>query len=154
MNIKNKNYFDDFQYCEDDEHHDEYEKYRIGTQEELDKYFLHSCTYTNLSHIKYLLTSAELKIHANVHAEDDLGFAHIIGNKEGGKEIAKYLIFDFNVDKTAIIEEMLNYDEKSVGAEVIEIVQEYKKMFEARELNKSLNNELGNNENNNKKLKI
>src|SRR5579875_3563984 len=127
-------------------------KYKKATQEELDKAFLHSCIYAKFEHIKYLLTSPELKRHANVHAEEDLGFAHLLGNKEKSRNIIQYLIFDFNIERNSIIDEILGYPTDS--AELANLKENIKKMFEQRGLIKSLNNELEKNNNNVKKIKI
>jgi hypothetical protein len=112
-------------------------------QEEVDKYFIRMCFFADFEYIKYLLTSPEIDLHANVHANNDKGFANLIEDlpkaqqadcRDRTTEIIHYLIFDFNIEKTPAIEEIL----KSRG----ELAEPYRKMFETRELNNSLSNEL------------
>jgi flagellin-specific chaperone FliS len=130
----------------------DYSKYKNATQKELDKAFLHSCIYTKFDHIKYLLTSPELKRHANVHTNEDLGFAHLMGNKEKARDIITYLIFDFNIEKTSTIEEILEYEMDSL--ELINLTKDIKRMFEQRELNQELDSILVKNDKHFKKIKI
>jgi hypothetical protein len=124
-------------------------------QEEVDLYFIRMCYSCDFEHIKYLLTSPELQRHANVHAQNDKGFANILDDlleariqncSDRTTEIMQYLIFDFNIEKTKDIEKILI----SRG----ELGVKYLKMFEQRELNNILKSELIENNDNPKKTKI
>ena len=65
-------------------------KYKTLTQKKLNKVFINSCQKGHLEIVKYLLTSPELKEHANIHAQDDLGFR--LACNYGHLEIVKYLL--------------------------------------------------------------
>ena len=58
-------------------------------QQTINKEFLDACKAGDLNQVKYLLTSPELKIHADIHAKKDLGFQVACGN--GHLEVVKYL---------------------------------------------------------------
>jgi len=130
-----------------------YSRFKNATQKQLDECFIDACTFQRFDEIKYLLTSPELKIHADVHTLEDIGFAHLSGDKPGGKEIIEYLIFEYNIEKTPFIEEILGFEDY-LSQKVKDLSQEYKKMFEARDLKNSLTNELEDKNNTNKKAKL
>ena len=50
------------------------ELYKTLTQEQLNKVFINSCQKGHLEIVQYLLTSPDLKEHADIHADNDLGF--------------------------------------------------------------------------------
>ena len=66
------------------------EKYKKLNQKELNNQFIDACAQGQLEIIKYLLTSAELTEHADIHAENDLGFRSAC--LEGRLELVKYLL--------------------------------------------------------------
>ena len=66
------------------------EKYKKLNQEELNDQFIDSCAYGYLEVVKYLLTSPELKEHADIHAQDDFGFSWAC--RYGRLEVVKYLL--------------------------------------------------------------
>jgi len=128
--------------------------------------------------IKYLLTSSDLKEHATIYPENHLRLAtskeHInildflfksdelqnkidphVGNdiifytayKECKINVLNYLIYDLNIEINDSIENYLN-DKR------ISIFDKVKNMFEMRELNKDLSQNLNNNNNNQAKPKL
>ena len=50
------------------------ELYKTLTQKQLNEVFIDSCQEGHLEVVKYLLTSPDLKEHADIHADNDLGF--------------------------------------------------------------------------------
>ena len=66
------------------------EKYKKLNQEELNKQFINACKNDDLDIVKFLLTSAELTEHADIHALNDLGFRNACG--QGRLEVVKYLL--------------------------------------------------------------
>ncbi len=65
-------------------------KYGNFTQHELSYEFVNACKYGDLTSVKYLLTSPELKKHADIHAEYDDGFKTSAMN--GKVDIVKHLL--------------------------------------------------------------
>ena len=49
-------------------------KYKTLTQKQLNEVFINFCQKGHLEIVKYLLTSPDLKEHANIHANNDSGF--------------------------------------------------------------------------------
>ena len=68
---------------------EEKEKYKKLDQSNLDEAFINTCRAGNLDVVKYLLTSDELKEHADIHA-DDYGF--VLACEYGHLELIKYLL--------------------------------------------------------------
>ncbi len=128
--------------------------------------------------IKYLLTSPDLKDHATIYPNDHLraatskGYIHILdflfnspelkenlsphqsndivfntACKKQNLEVLNYLIFDLNIDISPYIEYYFN-DEQSDFADKV------KNLFEMRELNKSLSEDLSSNQNIKPKTKL
>lgn len=67
-----------------------YEKFITLEQYELDQHFVDACRENNLEVIRYLLTSPELNIHANISNNSDLALR--LAAKEGHLDIIKYLL--------------------------------------------------------------
>ena len=65
-------------------------KYKTLTPEQLNEVFINSCQKGHLEIVQYLLTSADLKEHANIHADNDLGFR--LACENGYLELVKYLL--------------------------------------------------------------
>ena len=93
-----------------------------------------------------MLTSSELKKHANIHAKDDTGFR--IACRDGHLEVIKYLIIDMNIDKTNYIEKYLNKNKDN------ENVQQAIELFNTIDLHHQLNENIKDNKENVKKMKI
>ena len=93
-----------------------------------------------------MLTSSELKKHANIHAKDDTGFR--IACRDGHLEVIKYLIIDMNIDKTNYIEKNLNENKDNKN------VQQAIKLFNTRNLHHQLNENIKDNKERVKKVKI
>ena len=49
-------------------------KYKTLTPKQLNEVFIDSCQKGHLEIVKYLLTSPDLKEHADIHADNDYGF--------------------------------------------------------------------------------
>lgn len=97
----------------------------------------------HLNIVQYLLTSTELKKHADIHKNHDESFIWACNHNQ--LEIIKYFIFDRNIEKTKNIKNYL-YSNSSHPAN---------HMFKARELSDELENELFSDSINNKtKLKL
>lgn len=101
-----------------------------------------TCNTKHLEIIKYLLTSPELKKHANIHASNDDAFknAYIAENYN----VLQYLILDFKIERTHEIDNFIKENPN----------EDIEKIFAMRNLNKSLNKELAQNEVVGKKLKL
>ena len=64
--------------------------YKKYNKEQLNDEFIDACSQGHLEVVKYLLTSAELKKHADIHAKDDLGFRSACA--QGHLDVVKYLL--------------------------------------------------------------
>lgn len=67
-----------------------YEEFSGESQENLDDAFIWACLQGQLDKIKYLLTSPELKIHADIHTEGDNGL--MLAFRKNHFDIIKYLL--------------------------------------------------------------
>ena len=122
------------------------EKYKKLNQEELNKRFIDACYEGRLEVVKYLLASAELTEHADVHAGNDEGFIWACEN--GHLEVVKCLIIDMNIDKTIHIEKNLNKNKDN------KYVQQAIVLFNTRDLHHQLNENIKDNKEKVKKMKI
>ena len=120
------------------EHADIHAKYDLG--------FIWACREGHLEVFKYLLTSADLKDHADIHASNNLGFRWACD--QGHLEVIKYLIIDMNIEKTNYIEKYLN------EAKDNKYVQQAIELFNTRELHHQLNENIKDNKERVKKIKI
>lgn len=105
-------------------------EFKSISQKELDAKLIEFCHVGDLDKVRYLLTSPELTIHANVHALGDTPFYKAMNNKN--YEIIEYFIFELNIQKDSSIKSYLNIFSKKEE----ELVD---KMFQARDLAISLN---------------
>ena len=157
------------------------EKYKKLNKEELNEQFIDVCENGHLEVVKYLLTSAELKEHAEIHARSYLGFRiacrcghlevvqylltspelnehadiHASNNlgfiwacAQGQLEVVKCLIIDMNIDKTNYIETYLNENKDN------KYVQQAIELFNTRDLHHQLNENIKDNKEKVKKVKI
>ena len=120
-------------------------KYKTLTPKQLNEVFIDSCAYGYLEVVKYLLTSPDLKEHADIHADNDEGFIWACVN--GYLELVKYLILDMSIEKTKHIEDYLNKNQDN------KCVKEAIELFQIRDFNQKLNANLEHKEKQNK-LKI
>ena len=120
-------------------------KYKTLTQKQLNEVFIDSCAYGHLEIVQYLLTSPDLKEHANIHAQDDLGFRWAC--EQGYLEVIKYLIIDMNIDKKNYIETYLNENKDN------KYVQQAIELFNTRDLHHQLNENIKDNKEKVKKVK-
>ena len=122
------------------------EKYKKLNKEELNDQFIDACENGHLEIVKYLLTSAELTEHANIHAKNHEGF--ICACRYGSLEVIKYLIIDMNIEKTTQIEKYLNENKDNDN------VQQAIELFNTRDLYDKLNENIKDNKETVKKMKI
>lgn len=111
----------------------------------IDSPILTATSHGHIEVVKYLLSSSELKEHADVHANHDEVFRLAVNNNY--LSILEYLIFEYKINKTPIIENFLNH-KHNLNSKII------KNMFELRDVNEGLNAELPINEHSSKKVKI
>ena len=111
-----------------------------------DEGFKWACRYGHLEVVKYLLTSPELTEHADIHAQNDEGF--IWACEKGHLEVVKCLIIDMNIDKTIHIEKYLNENKDN------KYVQQAIELFNTRDLHHQLNENIKDNKDKVKKVKI
>ena len=122
------------------------QKYKKLNKEELNEQFIDACEQGRLEVVKYLLTSPELTEHADIHARNDEGF--IWACRSGHLEVIKYLIIDMNIDKTIQIEKYLNEKKDNKTA------QQAIELFNTRDLHHQLNENIKDNKEKVKKVKI
>ena len=111
-----------------------------------DEGFRSACRYGRLEVVKYLLTSSELTEHADIHAKDDRGFRLTCNYEQ--LEIVKFLIIDMNIEKTNYIEKYLT--EKTDNKTVQQAIE----LFNTRDLHHQLNENIKDNKEKVKKVKI
>jgi ankyrin repeat protein len=77
-----------------------YEEYKDLSQEEIDKSFLLACKYGQLEKVKYLLTSPEIFIHADINLKymNTHSYPLIYAAKAGHLDVVKYLLEQPNID--------------------------------------------------------
>ena len=121
-------------------------KENVDIHAENDWGFVWSCRNGNLEVVKYLLTSAELTEHVDIHAKDDLGFRSAC--YEGRLEVIKYLIIDMNIEKTIHIEKYLTEKKDNKTA------QQATELFNTRDLYQKLKENIKDNKEKVKKMKI
>lgn len=110
--------------------------------EHADKYFAlkFCCEQDKIDIVKYLLKTPILEI--DIHHENDMAFNLALSRRSNN--VLQFLIFDMNIKRTTTIDKLL-VDYKR---------DEIKNWFELREVNKELNNELGNINLDKKKIKL
>lgn len=116
-------------------------RFKQMNSHQLNNELFNSSLWGDLEEIKYLLTSPDLKEHADIHAQDDNAFIWAAGS--GHLDIVHYFIFDCRLVKTKRIEELLINDQR----------YDVLNMFNQRELESRLQLDLNNNNKTNK-LKI
>ena len=103
-------------------------------QRRLNGELLNACYGGNLDLVKYLLTSPDLKEHADIHAKNSESFINAISN--GHVEIIEYLIWDYKIEKTEHVEQYL------VEKEMKDILNTFEKRDLEKELQKDLNHNM------------
>ena len=122
------------------------EKYKKLNKQKLNEQFIDACRDGHLEVVKYLLTSPDLKEHADIHARNDVGFIGACRN--GRLEVVKCLIIDMVIQKTKHIEKYLNENKDN------ENVQQAMELFNTRDLHHQLNENIKDNKEKVKKTKI
>ena len=117
-------------------------KYKKSNKSILNEDFVDACEVGDLDAVKYLLTSDELKEHADIHAENDFGF--ILACNNGHLDVIKWLIFDYNIEKTKEISNFLKSNKDD------DFVAQVKEMFASRDLKEDLSKSLNFGENKSK----
>ena len=72
------------------------DNYSFFTQKQLDKEFINVCSKGNLDKIKYLLTSPDLKEHADIHAQENEGLLYACMNEK--THLIDYLVIEYNMN--------------------------------------------------------
>lgn len=113
--------------------------------------FIVAVNRNNLKLAKYLTSSPDLTTHINPHTKDDLAFMLIMQNallEDKNLDILNYLIFDLNIQKTEKIGVLLESQKYRKGLGISprtkkhDLIDTVNKLFETRDLNKELSNEL------------
>ena len=105
-----------------------YEKLKNSNEKELNQVLISACYDGNLEVVQYVLTSEDLSEHANIHYNRDNPFYWILF--KGHVDIIEYLVNDFNIEKTTLIEHHLDsFKNKDLASKV-------KEMFNSRDINK------------------
>lgn len=105
-----------------------------------------ACSKDDMEVIKYVFSSPHLAQHIDIHKDNDIIFRNILMWSKIGKglDVARYFIFDLNIQETERIKKL----RASIPYDDIE------KMFNVRDLTKTLNQELSPNKNIKKPNKI
>lgn len=94
-----------------------------------------ACTDGSLEFVKYILTAPELKSNIDIHTQHDVCFRTATLHET--TNVLKYLIFDFNIEKTDDIKEFLSFH-----SAVNPFAAKVSRMFEMRDMNAKLEQEL------------
>ena len=124
---------------------DDKQKYQSMNQEQLNQTFNYACSQGELNLIQYLLTSPDLKEHADIHDQNDRGFLWACWQQHSN--IIDYLVIEQNMT----ISEELNQDLKKENNKVSRYVL---KLIEARDLNNNMNDYLTQKPVKSKKVKL
>ena len=101
-----------------------------------------ACNNHNWKIVQFLLTSPELQEHANIHVENDIIFKRSVVIKDS--ILIDFLIFEHTIEQTKDIKDFLiEYNEKNII-----------NLFEKRELEQKLQNELEKDHTDYNKIKI
>lgn len=98
-----------------------------------------------LNIIKYILNNPQLKDFSDIHVHKDCPFRSACTNEE--IDVIKYFIFDLNIEKSIHINNWLSSKKDAITLEI-------EQMFNIRDLNQNLNNELSLNKNIKNKVKL
>lgn len=71
----------------------------------LHEQFINACMNGHFEIVKYLLTSKELKEHANIHTNNDFVFRLVCSRAE--QKLLEYFIWDCHIEKTPTIVQFL-----------------------------------------------
>lgn len=116
-----------------------------------------ACNGGHLDIVKYLLTSPDLKKHADLHADEDSPFKHACFKYRF--DVVQYLVFEQNINFSDSIKQYLDeFVYRTPEKEAINFIENVKNMFQVRDFNKQLEDELSPDKNlsetNSKKMKI
>ena len=102
----------------------------------------HACLKGLLEVVKYLLTSSELKEHADIHYDYDQSFFNAYN--EDRVDVVQYLVFDYKINKTKdIIKNLVQHSRTDIS-----------NLFYKRDLEEKLQNTLTNNKKIDNKIKL
>ncbi len=96
----------------------------------LNEAFKRMCARGDLKEVKYVLTSSDLTLRPDIHYSEDYPFRVACQNNH--LELVKYFIFQVGINRTFYINNFLSNN----------TYPEVEKLFEQRELNKTLQTEL------------
>jgi hypothetical protein len=131
------------EYYNSKQNEEPFSDYANADQKQLNGFLKVMCIYESLPHIKYLLESPLLRIHADFHADNDEAFKCL---QNCDLKIIKYLIFDYGLKTNENIEKILDNSDTDFAMAV-------RNMFKLRDY-QVLNTELPANEIKVKKNKV
>jgi len=115
------------------------------TKEQLNLSLQALCAVGDLEGIKYNLTSPELKEHGNINYSNGICLEFLFMNDH--IHVFEYLIFDYKLQKSTVLNRLLKIHNDETSEKI-------KSMFKIRDMNTQLKEELPNNGNDVKKLKL
>lgn len=123
------------------------EDYENLSPRQLNEKFVDACWIGNVELVQYLLTSPELKIHPDIHYENDRAF--IYATQWERELVLNYLIFDYKMTINSGLNLWLkeNIDEKPIFSFILQKIK-------SRDLNLKLNKILSDISRDEKKVKL
>jgi hypothetical protein len=126
------------------------------TKDELNEAFIDAMNENDFDKIKFILSSSDLKDHADIHSHKDEAFRILCIWRD--ISVLTYLIFDLNIQQTEKITEHLSWYKKAYkeakSFDCVEFIEKAEYFFQQRELKKEISLELKENLNIGKKHKL
>lgn len=126
------------------------------SQAELNEEFLGAMDNNDIDRVKFLLSSPNLKEHADIHTQRDAAFRFLCISRN--LTLINYFIFELNIEKTKMIAEHLESYKSSYryseSMDCIQVLEQAELLFEKRDLINEINSELNVNSNTIKKSKL
>ncbi len=104
-----------------------------------------ACALGNLDSIKNFLTSPDLKEHGDLNYDNGVALEFLFMNEH--LHVFEYLIFDYKLEKTKVLERLMEIHQDAFSEKI-------QKMFQIRDVNVELTEELPSKNNDEKRLKI
>ena len=108
----------------------------IDIHKNIDKAFLEAYSNNHLHVAKFLLTSEKLNVHANIHAQKDKAFIYCCATNK--IDFINFFIFDYQITRTKEI--------NNASIRLIDGNQDILALFDKREINNKLQQDLNNND--------
>lgn len=102
------------------------EQYQHMSQNELNAKLLNACFWGHLEVVQYLLTSPELKEHADIHYKNDVGMNALkVVCVWGRLDVVQYVVIDMNtkIDEDTMSWLRGNNEQKKVYQETIRLIE-------------------------------